>query len=34
VRELFGAVFSIESFTSFVPEESDTTYQLLRLRKP
>jgi len=34
VRELFGAVFSIESFTSFDPEESDTTYQLLRLRKP
>ncbi len=34
VHELFGAIFSIESFTSFVPEDRDHTYQLLRLRKP
>ena len=34
VKELFGARFSIESFVSFLPPESDLTYQLMRLRKP
>ncbi|GMQ85493.1 MAG: hypothetical protein BMS9Abin07_1059 [Acidimicrobiia bacterium] len=33
VHRLFGGVFSIESFTAFVPQDSDNTYQLLRLRK-